>query len=231
MNACKSVKLLLMALQHIVPQLQQTLSLYNPPATLIAVTKHATQDQMMAAYEAGVRHFGENKVQDALLKKSALPAEISRQVQWHLIGHLQKNKVIKTVGQFDWIHSVDSFALAEKIGQLNQQANSVQKVLLQVNVAEEPQKFGFSVHTLKTEFQHCLALSGISVEGLMMIAPAEYETHALQTLFSSLKDLRNTLEDTCQKPLPQLSMGMSQDFRIALDCGATMIRLGNLLFS
>ena len=150
-------------------------------AILVAVTKYATLPQMVTLFKAGVRHFGENKVQDALSKKETLlsqgflsPDEFS-QIKWHLIGHLQSNKVNKAVGQFDWIHSVDSLALAERISKRAEELGIRQNILLQVNISEEESKSGFTENALLQSIASIGQLPGISVRGLMTIAPANVE--------------------------------------------------------
>lgn len=198
--------------------------------TLVAVTKNATLAQMEAAYQCGVRHFGENRVQDALEKKQNLPKAIVEDVTWHLIGHLQSNKINKTLGQFDLIHSIDSVPLAEAMALRNVNANLVQSVLLQVNVAKEPTKHGFSPEELEVVYGHCRNLKGIAIKGLMTMAPANVPGLELEKVFSELERLRQKLVSVFGDSLPECSMGMSQDYIHALPLGATIIRIGSAIF-
>lgn len=201
------------------------------PVTLVAVTKHATMDQMLEAYEAGVRHFGENKVQDALKKMETLPGEVVNGVSWHLIGHLQSNKVNKTLGRFGLIHSIDSVELARDISLRNVKANLVQPVLMQVNITQAPTKHGFSPAETADAVGEIKELIGIRLCGLMTMADANQEEHLLRKTFCGLRDLRDRLADEKSIPLPELSMGMTMDYIHAIPCGATIIRLGSALFS
>jgi pyridoxal phosphate enzyme (YggS family) len=200
------------------------------PVTLVAVTKNATLAQMEASYHCGVRHFGENRVQDALDKKQRLPKEIVEGVTWHLIGHLQSNKINKTLGQFDLIHSIDTLPLAEAVSLRNVNANLLQSVLLQVNVAKEPTKHGFSPDELEVVYGHCRTLKGIAIKGLMTMAPANVPSSEIEKVFSELEELRQMLISRFGDSLPECSMGMSQDYIHALPLGATIIRIGSAIF-
>ncbi len=198
--------------------------------TLVAVTKYTTLEKMEEAYAAGIRHFGEARVLDALKKKQELPEGLVSDIQWHLIGHLQTNKVNKTVGEFALIHSVDSLRLAQKISEANEEMGQVQSVLLQVNVAGEAQKYGFSPQELETAFQALVGLKGIEIRGLMAMAPHTEDTLLIQSVFGNLKKLRERLRGSYGLQLPELSMGMTHDYLHALELGATMIRIGSFLF-
>jgi pyridoxal phosphate enzyme (YggS family) len=204
------------------------------PVTLVAVTKYATVEQMQTAYAAGIRHFGENKVQDALNKMASFPATDYPDLSWHLIGHLQSNKVKKTLNRFSLIHSVDSLPLAEAISSHNAQQGLTQPVLLQVNISQDPTRYGFSPETLLSQATQIARLPGLELRGLMTMAPAEASLNqnedALKAGFSQVATLKTELESRLGIPLPELSMGMSHDFPQALACGATIIRIGNYLF-
>jgi len=204
------------------------------PVTLVAVSKYATVEQMREAYQAGIRHFGENKVQDALEKIAAFPTEQYPDLHWHFIGSLQTNKVKKTLGHFTLIHAVDSIRLAEVIASQNTAIGQRQNVLLQVNLSHDPERHGFSADELQTVIPSILSLTGIHVRGLMGMAPPEASLEnnepALLGFFSGLRELRDQLASRFAIDLPELSMGMSHDYVPALDCGATIIRLGNFLF-
>ena len=187
---------------------------------LIAVTKHAALDQMQQLYAAGCRHFGENKLQAALPKIAELPQDI----QWHFIGPLQSNKVRKIVSHFTFIHSVGSLAIAQKIAECSFELGKSPKIFLQVNTSEEPSKGGFSEEELLKQFEQLLKLN-LTVIGLMTMAPLSSNTERVRACFSRLKSLRDRLS------LPHLSMGMSQDYPIAIQEGATFLRIGSKLFN
>jgi PLP dependent protein len=197
---------------------------------LVAVTKYATLAQMESAYHAGLRHFGENKVQDALQKQADLPLAISANVAWHLIGHLQRNKAIKTVGRFALIHSVDSLGLAQKLSDVNAISNTQQAVLLQINLSNEITKGGFSLQALHESLPLIATLPGLAVKGLMTIAPNGASPELLNTLFGGLAHLLKTCNMRYGLAMSELSMGMSQDYTHALTNGATIIRIGSQLF-
>ena len=195
---------------------------YNP--TIIAVTKYHTVDEMKEVYEAGINDFGENRVIDAIEKINLLEEEIASNSHYHLIGHLQSNKVNRAVGFFDLIHSVDSYELAGKINDVAKQKGIVQKILIQVNNAHEEQKFGIAPSQIEEMITKIASLKNVSLEGLMTIAPLSDDTNLLKRLFDEMYKLKELYH------LKELSMGMSNDYKIALDCGATMIRLGRTLF-
>ena len=196
---------------------------------IIAVTKYFGAEKLVEAYEAGLRNFAENRVADALEKFGNLPEEIKQNSTFHLIGHLQTNKVKKAVGHFDLIQSVDSLKLAELVSNEAQKQGIVQKVLLQLNNANEENKSGFEKGVLKEVFGEIISLGGIKVEGLMNIAPITDE-NTLDFLFEDMKNFKEELEKDFSYPMKELSMGMSGDYKTALRHGATMIRLGRKLF-
>jgi pyridoxal phosphate enzyme (YggS family) len=202
--------------------------------TVVAVSKYATVERMRDAYQAGLRHFGENKVQDALAKMDAFPKDAYPDLHWHFIGTLQTNKVKKTVGRFDLIHTVDSVRLAEALSEVNLAAGLCQPVLLQINLSADPDRHGFLPEEAAAALEPMQNLAGIRPLGLMTMAPPEISLNenkdALRPLFCRLRELRNDLSALCHAPLPELSMGMSHDFPHALACGATIIRIGNYLF-
>jgi PLP dependent protein len=225
-----------MSIDDRLSKIQEAIQLHagDRPVTLVAVSKYATLEQMQAAYEAGVRHFGENKVQDALAKMEQLPPEINQNIHWHFIGHLQANKVKKTVNCFNWIHTVDSIRLAETISRHNLAVGLVQPVLLQINLSDDPARHGFLKDEVTDALLAMKCLEGISVRGLMGMAPQETSLASneteLKNVFCGLRALRDHLQHSCKILLPELSMGMSHDFTHALRCGATIIRIGNYLF-
>ncbi len=208
-----------------------TATLPQHAVTLVAVSKYATPDQMIEAYEAGIRHFGENKPQDALTKKQQLPPELVSDVTWHFIGHLQRNKVNKTIGQFSLIHSVDTVTLAEALSLRNVNAGFVQPILLQINISNEKTKHGFSHEESLGALEAIRNLPGVHVRGLMTMAPATQDVDRVVQAFCGLRALRDQMSAQLAMALPELSMGMSQDYIHAIHCGATIIRLGSALFS
>lgn len=202
---------------------------YNP--TIVAVTKYFGFEQIIRYYELGLRDFGENRVKEFLEKIGKLPDEIRQNSRFHLIGHLQTNKVKSAVGNFDLIHSVDSLKLAQAIDEEAGKKGIVQRVLLQVNNAREEQKFGFSPEELEENFPKLLNLKSIKIEGLMNIAPLNEDSEKLRALFKNIKQINDRLRFEQGVELNQISMGMSNDFLIALEEGATIIRLGRILFT
>lgn len=186
--------------------------------TLIAVSKGQGISAVLSAYESGCRDFGENRVQEAEEKINGAPEDI----RWHFIGHLQKNKVRKVVGRYEVIHSVDSFSLAQKISEASGDVPS--KVLLEVNVLGEKAKHGLSPQLWKECFAKVRELSGIEVRGLMTMAPLTEDRQMIRACFRGLKELRDDLG------VAWLSMGMSNDWEIALEEGATHLRVGTAIF-
>lgn len=219
------------SLQERLDSLHATIrKLASHPVTLVAVTKSATPAQIQEAYAAGLRDFGENKVQDALAKMDALPPEMSGNIRWHLIGPVQSNKVNKTLGRFYLIHSVDRLDMAEKLSAKNEAQGWVQPILLQVNISGEASKSGFRPEELPDVLNQLRSCAGLEVKGLMTMAPNDASDLVAREVFGGLRDLRDVVSRACGLPLTELSMGMSKDFVHALSCGATILRLGNLLF-
>ena len=196
-------------------------------AKLIAVSKYVSIDKIKEAYEAGIRDFAESKANDALEKIEILPKDI----RWHFIGHLQTNKVKKVTGNFELIHSVDSYRLASSISAFAKNHDLVQNVLLQVNLAQEEQKSGFSKQELEEDFAQIITLDNIHVEGLMMMAPYTDDKAYLSRLFEDMSNLKKDLSSKHSYELKELSMGMSNDYPLAVKAGATMIRIGSKIFN
>jgi len=198
---------------------------------LVAVSKGVDPTQVLAAAASGVTDFGENRVQEALAKITHLRPQVAGTVRWHLVGHLQRNKARQAVQVFDVIHSVDTVELAIALDERARQAGWICEVLVQVNVASEPQKFGIAAETLPAILQSLSALSGIRVVGLMTIAPQVDLPETARPVFRRLRELRD--EVACAGPAPafaHLSMGMSDDFEVAVEEGATMVRIGRAIF-
>lgn len=224
----KRVKFQMSTVEDNLSGLRKEIVPYKP--IIIAVTKYFDETKLIEAYQDGLRDFGENRVQDALAKFEKLPDEVKKNSRFHLIGHLQSNKVKKAVGTFDLIQSVDSLKLAQAISEEALNQGIVQKVLLQVNNANEEAKSGLLVEELHRVFKEIISLKGIKVEGLMNIAPITGEEE-LHILFEDMKNLKNQLEKDYSIKLKELSMGMSSDYKTALEHGSTMIRIGRKLFT
>ena len=209
-------------------QIQEEIAPYS--LNIIAVTKYFDERAMEAAYKAGLRNFGESRAVEAVEKIRQLPDEVRNNSKFHFIGHLQTNKVKKVVGVFDLIHSVDSLKLAEVISDEALKYGKVQDILLQLNNAGEEQKFGYSKEALFEDFPKITALKGVKVKGIMNMAPLGADEKTLETLFTNVVLVRNELQNKFGCELKDISMGMSQDYKIAARCGSTMLRIGRKLF-
>ena len=193
---------------------------------LVAVTKTHPAEIVREAVDAGQTLFGESKVQEARVKIPLLPSNL----RWHFIGHLQKNKIRHALPFFEMIHSVDSVDLAQAIDRIAQEDGLHPRILLEVNVAGEGSKFGFKATTLRAELESLLMLPRLSIEGLMCIPPLAEEAETSRTYFVELRKLRDALEKEFLVKLPQLSMGMTNDYRVAVEEGATLVRVGTAIF-
>jgi PLP dependent protein len=193
---------------------------------LVAITKTHPAEKVREAVEAGQTLFGESRVQEARAK---IP-ELSSNIRWHFVGHLQKNKVRPGLPLFEMIHSVDSLALAQDINRIAEEEGLYPRVLLEVNVAGEGSKFGFGPADLREQMEALLALPRLSIEGLMCIPPLAVESEDSRKFFVQVRELRDSLEKEFRMKLPQLSMGMTQDFPIGVDEGATLVRVGTAIF-
>jgi len=193
---------------------------------LVAITKTHPAEKVREAIEAGQTLFGESRVQEARAKIPELPSNI----RWHFVGHLQKNKIRHALPLFEIIHSIDSLALAQDINRIAQEEGLHPRVLLEVNVAGEGSKFGFAPDKLREQMQELLALARLSIEGLMCIPPLGVESEDSRKFFVQVRELRDSLEKEFSVKLPQLSMGMTQDFAIGIDEGATLVRVGTAIF-
>lgn len=199
--------------------------------TIIAVTKYATVEQMTEVFDLGICDFGESKVQVYQEKLQRLPSELVQKAKWHYIGHLQTNKVNKVVGSFEYIHSVDSIKLGQAISKAAEKMNLTQKVLLEVNISGEENKYGFSRKSLHEQFDQLKEMNNITIVGLMTMAPYTQVESEIREAFVGLRTLRDELQETFQVMLPELSMGMSNDYLVAVEEGSTMVRIGRMLFA
>ncbi len=193
---------------------------------IVAVTKNHPPETVAAAAALGLTVFGENRVQEAKVK---IP-ECSSRLRWHMIGHLQSNKCRDAVHLFEMIESVDSLALARDMDRRAGQAAKNMPVLLEVNVAGEATKFGYRPDQLLAEWSELNALRRLEVRGLMTIAPWTPEPERARPVFARLRELKEECERISGASLPYMSMGMSGDFEVAIEEGATLIRLGTALF-
>jgi pyridoxal phosphate enzyme (YggS family) len=188
--------------------------------TLVVVTKTITPAQIEAAYQAGIRHFGENRIQEAVAKLPLL-TNLGSRPTWHMVGHLQTNKAKTALELFDIIHSVDSVKLAEV---LSHRAERTIPILLEVSIAGEESKFGFAQEELPLAIKQISQLPNLEVKGLMTIAPWVEDQEEVRPVFRQLRQLRDSLG------LEHLSMGMTDDFEVAIEEGATMVRIGRAIF-
>lgn len=197
---------------------------------LIAVTKQVPVEAMREAYAAGIRDFGESRVQEAEAKQTQL--QNLPDITWHLIGHLQSNKAQKAVGQFQWIHSVDSLKLAQRLDRLASQLNTQPQVCLQVKILSDPNKFGWTVPELLADLPHLNQCAHLQIQGLMTIPPLESDDRQTLAVFERTRELADKIRQQNWEniQMQQLSMGMSEDYPLAVEAGATMIRLGTILF-
>ena len=204
---------------------------YTSSARIIAVTKYVTTERVIEAYMAGIKDFGENKVQSAENKLAELPEKVKANSNWHFLGHLQTNKIKKVVGKFDYIHSVDSLKLLKAISECASSQNIVQKVFIQVNIAKEESKSGLMPEETDEIFSEISKLDSLNIVGLMTMAPFTSDAEEQRSVFRGLRELRNKLQEKFNISLNELSMGMSNDYKIAVEEGATMVRIGQALFS
>ncbi|MBK9140443.1 MAG: YggS family pyridoxal phosphate-dependent enzyme [Verrucomicrobia bacterium] len=194
--------------------------------TLVAVSKGQPPEVVRAAADLGLSLFGENKVQEAKAKIPLCPGRL----RWHLIGHLQTNKARDAVHFFEMIHSVDSLRLAEEIQRQADKAAKQVSVLLEVNVAGEASKFGYRPDALLDELSALNALPRLEIHGLMTMAPWSPDPEKARPHFRRLRELKQECEQRLGAPLAHLSMGMTGDFEVAIEEGATLVRIGTALF-
>ena len=191
--------------------------------TLVAVSKKKPNNDILSAYHAGQRIFGENKVQEIQEKQKALPADI----QWHMIGHLQTNKVKHIAPFISLIHSVDSLKLLKEINKRAKQNNRIIDCLLQVHIAKENTKFGFKIEEINKTIEEAKELKNITIKGLMAMATFTDEIKQINKEFISIHNLFKKIKT---KKLNTLSIGMSSDYQLAINKGSNMIRLGSAIF-
>lgn len=192
--------------------------LYN--SKLIAVSKTKSVQDILEAYDAGIRDFGENKVQELLEKIDKLPKDI----RWHMIGHLQTNKVKSIIDKVYLIHSVDTLKLAKEIDKQAKEKNKIVNILLEINIACEDSKYGFNIEELESCMSDIKLLNNINALGLMCVAPNTNNPEDNRKYFKKMKELKEKYK------LDTLSMGMSNDYKIAIEEESTYIRIGTKIF-
>lgn len=193
---------------------------------LIAVSKTFPQERVRDAFMAGQLHFGENKIQEAESKILASPGSL----EWHFIGTLQRNKVRRVLQVFDVIHSIDSLRLASHVNEVARELGIYPKVFLQVNIGKEESKGGFQIPFVHDELTMLLQLDRLEILGLMCIPPACSDAEQARPWFVKLRELKDTFESDFNVCLPNLSMGMSGDFEVAVEEGSTHVRVGSAIF-
>ena len=200
----------------------------DAPVELIAVTKNHPVEAMQKAVDAGITNIGENRVQEALDKAKTL----EREVKWHLIGHLQTNKVKHAVRQFDLIHSVDSVRLAQEINKAAEKFGKVQNILVQINLAREASKSGISVEDLGDLLQMADHLRAVRLQGFMCIAPNYDDVEQCRPLFRRMYEIFKRAQETEPRTadIRYLSMGMTHDYAVAVEEGANLVRVGTAIF-
>ncbi len=193
---------------------------------LLAVSKGHPPETVLEASNQGLIYFGESKIQEAKAKIPLSPGKC----RWHMIGHLQSNKVRDAVQLFEMIQSVDSLSLAEEIDKMCDKQAKTMPILLEVNVAGESSKFGYKPEQLLSELDKLNGLTKVEIHGLMTIAPYATDPEKVRPVFRRLRELKMECEQRLGAPLPHLSMGMSGDFEVGIEEGATIIRVGTSLF-
>ncbi len=213
---------------QVVLHIRQIRALLPPTLRLVAVSKNASVADMQLAYREGIRDFAENRVQ-LLQAKKALLAEFDN-VTWHFIGQIQSNKARKIVALADWIHSVDRWELAQQLNTIAGELGLRPKILLQVKLAVDPNKSGWSPDDVQKRLPELTALANLDLRGLMLIAPLGLTEAAALKLFRELATWAATWREMGYGQLIELSMGMSGDYPEAVSAGATMVRLGQAIF-
>lgn len=194
--------------------------------TLLVASKYASDEQIIEAYNAGIRCFGENKIQDAERKINTLELP---EASWHFIGHLQKNKVNKAIHLFDCIQSIDSIKLLQKISDSCARENTTQNVYLQVNIANDPNKFGFDKQTLLESLSTVFSIQNVTITGIMTIVPYSESEDKLRGYFQEATTLFRDIQSK-HSSVQSLSMGMSNDYKLAIEEGSNLVRIGRQIF-
>ncbi|MEL6440827.1 MAG: YggS family pyridoxal phosphate-dependent enzyme [Cyanobacteria bacterium J06621_8] len=212
---------------HNIESISQEIS---PTVELIAVTKQVSIESMRIAYKAGIRNFAENRLQEALAKQQQL-SDLS-DVTWHFIGHIQKNKAKKVLESFEWIHSVDSLSLAQRLNRLARELRLRPKILLQVKMLPDPNKYGWEVNKLMADLPVLNDCHKLNFQGLMTILPLGLSEEEALRAFQATRKLALSIaqQNYSNLKMQELSMGMSEDYKLAIQADATKIRLGRTIF-
>jgi PLP dependent protein len=215
---------------HVSQQINEIRASLPDKVRLIAVTKKVSVDVMRLAYAVGIRDFGESRIQEASDKIAQL--KDLPDINWHMIGHLQSNKAKKALELFQWIHSVDSLKLAERLNQLAQEDFIRPQICLQVKILPDPDKSGWHVSQLLADLPSLNQYPFLNIQGLMTIPPLGLDDSAKLDVFNRTNELATTIQKQgwSNIQINQLSMGMSGDYQLAVKAGATMVRLGTILF-
>ncbi len=196
---------------------------------LLGASKTQPVEKIIEAYNAGLKYFGENKVQEGIKKIDELKPKYP-DIHWHFIGGLQTNKAKYVVKYYELIHSVDRKSLVDEIDKRAKKIDKVQECLIEVNIGDEETKYGVNPNNLEELYEYCLSKENIRILGLMCIPPYSEDKEQSRKYFIKLRELKEKLEDKYKVKLPHLSMGMSNDFDIAIEEGATIVRVGSAIF-
>ncbi|RAM48720.1 MAG: YggS family pyridoxal phosphate-dependent enzyme [Hapalosiphonaceae cyanobacterium JJU2] len=201
-----------------------------PSVRLIAVSKQVPTDLIRTAYNVGIRDFAENRIQEAIAKQAELQ-DLS-DINWHFIGHLQSNKAKKALENFQWIHSVDNLKLAQRLNELAQQIGVSPYVCLQVKILPDPNKSGWGVTQLLADLPTLNQCKNLQIQGLMTIPPLGLTEPEIMAVFNRTRELAQEIREQNWSHIQMLhlSMGMSGDYKLAIEAGATMVRLGTIVF-
>lgn len=219
---------------NLVHRLREIQTTIPSPVRLITVSKTVPIEAMVMVYGEGIRDFAENKLQEAISKQEQL--KDFSDISWHFIGHLQTNKAKKAIECFTWIHSVDSLKLAQKLDTYSQQAldekviTDLPQICLQVKILPDENKYGWSVSQLYEDLESLTSLKYLNIRGLMTILPLGLSREEIVSTFAQTRDLLENIKDSFNTKFDQLSMGMSGDYLLAIESGATMVRLGTIIF-
>jgi PLP dependent protein len=218
------------ALQSVAERVAQLREVIPEQTRIIAVTKTVPIPLMREAYAAGLRDFGESRVQEAAQKQQEL-ADLT-DITWHFIGHLQRNKAKQALLQFQWLHSVDSLSLAQRLNFLAADLKFPPKICLQVKLRDDPQKFGWTGEELLNDVATLHDCHNLDFKGLMTILPLNLSAAEQLAVFRETGEISQKIRQHPTNPLPlmELSMGMSNDYPLAIEAGSTMVRLGRILF-
>ena len=236
MDAARFLRVVMMGIKENVAQVQERIATAcrrsgrrPPEVKLVAISKTHLPDSIRSAYEAGLRDFGENRVQEAAAKRPAL-SDLS--ITWHLVGHLQTNKAKPARDLFHWVHSVDSFRLAQKLDQATASGGGRLPVLLEVNLGGEESKAGVGESEIIQLAEQMSQLATLELRGLMVIPPFFDDPEQVRPYFRRLRELAKEIDakNIANVSMQEISMGMSHDFEVAIEEGATIIRVGTAIF-